>query len=169
MFFMAETIKSGDTIKVHYTGRFENGEVFDSSEGRAPLQFTVGGGQLIKGFDAAVIGLQAGDKTTATIPPEDAYGVTRPELLVEFPRERVPADMELTIGQRLHLRDGQGNPVPATVVEIGEAIVRLDANHPMAGKTLVFDIEVVETGLEAKAQEEHCGTGHKGCQGCGKH
>jgi peptidylprolyl isomerase len=162
-----ETIKAGDTISVNYTGRFEDGEVFDSSEGREPLKFTVGEGQLIAGFDKAVVGLKAGDKTTVTIAPEEGYGEHRPEMIIEVPKERVPENMEVAVGQRLHLRDPEGRPVPAEVIEITETAIRLDANHPMAGKTLTFDIEVVQTGLQP--EPSHCGDGSKGCQGCGQH
>jgi peptidylprolyl isomerase len=164
---VAETIKAGDTISVNYTGRFENGEVFDSSEGREPLKFTVGAGQLIAGFDKAVVGLKTGDKTTVTLAPEEGYGEHRPEMIIEVPKENVPENMEVSVGQRLHLRDQQGRPVPAEVIEITETAIRLDANHPMAGKTLIFDIEVVETGLEP--EPAHCGDGSNGCEGCGQH
>jgi peptidylprolyl isomerase len=166
---MAETIKAGDTISVNYTGRFEDGQVFDSSEGREPLKFTVGAGQLIKGFDDAVTGLKLGDKTTVTIAPADGYGEHREDLIVDIPKANVPENMNVEIGKRFNLRDQSGRPVPAVVIEITDEAVRLDANHAMAGKTLVFDIEVVETGLQADAPESHCGDGSHGCQGCGKH
>ncbi|ABA89316.1 peptidylprolyl cis-trans isomerase, FKBP-type [Syntrophotalea carbinolica DSM 2380] len=168
---MAETIKAGDTISVNYTGRFENGEVFDSSEGREPLKFTVGAGQLIKGFDDAVVGLTTGDKTTITVEPKDGYGEHREDLIIDIPKANVPEELEVEVGKRFHLKDQSGRPVPAVVVEITEEAVRLDANHAMAGKTLIFDIEVVETGLqsEAPAAESHCGDGSNGCQGCGQH
>lgn len=166
---MAETIKAGDTISVNYTGRFEDGQVFDSSEGREPLKFTVGAGQLIKGFDDAVVGLKTGDKTTVTVAPEDGYGQYREDLLVDIPKANVPEDLGVEVGKRFNLRDQSGRPVPAVVVEITEEAVRMDANPPLAGKTLVFDIEVVETGLQADDTESHCGDGSNGCQGCGQH
>lgn len=166
---MAETIKAGDTISVNYTGRFEDGQVFDSSEGREPLKFTVGAGQLIKGFDDAVVGLKAGEKTSVTIAPEDGYGQHREDLIVDIPKANVPDDLAVEVGKQFHLRDQSGRPVPAVVVEITDEVVRMDANPPLAGKTLVFDIEVVETGLQTDAPESHCGDGSNGCQGCGQH
>jgi peptidylprolyl isomerase len=168
---MAEIIQTGDTISVNYTGRFEDGQVFDSSEGRAPLKFTVGSGQLIKGFDDAVVGLKQGDKTTVTIEAKDGYGEYRDDLVIAIPKANVPENLEIEIGKRFHLRDQSGRPVPAVVVEITEEAVKLDANHTMAGKTLIFDIEVVETGLQAEAPQaaSHCGDGSNGCRGCGQH
>jgi len=168
---MAETIKAGDTISVNYTGRLEDGQVFDSSEGREPLKFTVGAGQLIKGFDDAVVGLKPGDKTTITVEPKGGYGEHREDLIVDVPKANVPDNLEVAVGKRFHLRDQSGRPVPAVVIEITDEAVRLDANHVMAGKTMVFDIEVVETGLEPEAPEpeSHCGDGSNGCQGCGQH
>lgn len=166
---MAETIKAGDTISVNYTGRFEDGQVFDSSEEREPLKFTVGAGQLIKGFDDAVTGLKIGEKVTVTIAPADAYGEHRTDLIIDIPKANVPEDLAVEIGKRFNLRDESGRPVPAVVIEITDEAIRLDANHAMAGKTLVFDIEVVQTGLQGDAPESHCGDGSNGCQGCGQH
>ncbi len=156
---MAEAIKSGDTIAVNYTGKLENGVVFDSSEGREPLKFTVGTGQLIKGFDQAVIDMNVGDKKTVTIPPEEGYGPRNEDNVVELPKDTVPEDMELTVGMQLHLSDPNGNPVPAVVAEIGEDVIKMDINHMLAGKTLIFDIEILETGLEPEAHACGCGTG----------
>ncbi|MCD4689014.1 MAG: peptidylprolyl isomerase [Desulfuromonadaceae bacterium] len=170
---MSEAIKNGDTITVNYTGKFEDGNVFDTSEGKEPLKFTVGSGQLIKGFDDAVTGMVAGDKKTVTMTPADAYGELQDGMIIDIPKSQIPEDMKLEIGQRLHLRDPQGQPVPAMVAEITEESVKMDANHPMAGKTLIFDLEIVETGLEADAPscdeggEE--GEGGHVCTGCGKH
>jgi len=165
---MSEAIKTGDTITVNYTGKFEDGNVFDSSEGKEPLKFTVGSGQLIKGFDDAVIGMKAGDKKTVTLAPTDAYGERQDGMIIEIPKTQIPADMQLEVGQRLHLRDPNGQPVPAMVAEITDEVVKMDANHPMAGKTLIFDLEVVETGLQADAPSCDEGGGHV-CTGCGKH
>jgi peptidylprolyl isomerase len=166
---MAEAIKAGDTIKVNYTGKLDNGVVFDSSEGREPLKFTVGTGQLIKGFDQAVIEMTVGDKKTVTILPEDGYGPRDENNIVELPRDTVPEDMELTIGMQLHLSDPNGNPVPAVVAEIGEDVIKMDINHILAGKTIIFDIEIVEIGLEPDAHACGCGTGSEGSCGsdCG--
>ncbi|HMP92885.1 MAG TPA: peptidylprolyl isomerase [Phnomibacter sp.] len=143
-----QTAKQGDTVQVHYTGRLTTGEQFDSSAGREPLEFTVGAGQMIKGFDAGVEGMQIGDKKTVNIPAEDAYGQWEEENVIDFPKEQIPADMALEVGMPLMLRDNYGRPVQVTVHEIGEEVVRLDANHMLAGKELVFDIELVSVNGE---------------------
>ena len=136
--------KNGDNVKVHYTGKLINGELFDSSEGREPLAFTVGAGQMIKGFDAAIPGMEVGDKKTINIPATDAYGEKDPDAIIHFPKENIPADMVLTPGMKLNLQNQQGQPVPVVVVEVNPETVVLDANHFLAGETLVFDIELVE-------------------------
>jgi peptidylprolyl isomerase len=166
---MSEAIKAGDTIAVNYTGKFEDDTVFDSSAGKDPLQFTVGAGQLIKGFDEAVLGMKKGEKKTITLAPEEAYGPRQEGMIIDIPRAQIPEDMKLEVGMRLHLRDPNGNPVPAVVAEITEEVVKMDANHPMAGKTLIFDIEIAETGLKPASQScDDSGGGHQ-CTGCGKH
>jgi len=137
-------VKEGDVVKVHYTGTLTSGEQFDSSAGREPLEFTVGAGQMIKGFDAAMPGMSVGDKKTINIAPEEGYGEVNEDAIIHFPKENIPADMKLEPGMQLTLSDPQGNPVPVTVVELTEAAVVLDANHFLAGKELVFDIELVE-------------------------
>ena len=142
---MAE-VKSGDVVKVHYTGKLANGEQFDSSIGKDPLEFTVGAGQMIAGFDAALPGMKAGDKKTINIAAKDGYGETDETAIIEFPKENVPADMKLEIGQQLTLSDQQGQPFPVVVKEVKDDIVILDANHFLAGKELVFDIELIEIG-----------------------
>lgn len=136
--------KNGDNVKVHYTGKLTSGEQFDSSAGREPLGFTVGAGQMIKGFDAAIPGMAVGDKKTVTIPAAEAYGEKSEEAMIPFPKENVPADMQLVVGMHLTLSNEYGQPVQVTVVEIKEDVVVLDANHHLAGKDLVFDIELVE-------------------------
>ena len=137
-------VKHGDTVKVHYTGKLVNGEQFDSSEGREPLEFTVGAGQMIKGFDAAMPGMEVGDKKTVNIPAVDAYGEKDPTAIIEFPKENIPADMKLEPGMPLTLSDKEGHPVNVVITEIKETIIVLDANHFLAGQDLVFDIELVE-------------------------
>jgi peptidylprolyl isomerase len=144
---MTEAIKAGDTISVNYTGKLENGEVFDTSEGREPITFTVGAGQLIKGFDDAVIGMKEGDTKSITVTPEEGYGEHRKELVIDMPKTNIPADMDLSIGLPVNLIDQSGNPIPAVVTEILDDVVKMDVNHPLAGRTLVFDIEIVQTGL----------------------
>ncbi|MCK9276041.1 MAG: peptidylprolyl isomerase [Syntrophales bacterium] len=159
---MSEAIKQGDTISVNYTGRFkEGGEVFDTSYGRDPLKFTVGKGQLIKGFDSAVIGMTQGEKKTFTVSPQEAYGEYREEMVFDIPLDRVPDDMELEEGMTIQLSDQQGNRIPAVVSDLGEDTVKMDANHPLAGKTLEFEVEVMETGL---APDIACFAG--GCGNC---
>lgn len=137
-------VKEGDVVKVHYTGKLVNGEQFDSSVGREPLEFTVGAGQMIKGFDAAMPGMNPGDKKTINIAPEDAYGLRSEEAIIEFPMANVPADVKLEAGMPLTLSNQAGQPVPVIVVEVKEEVVILDANHFLAGQELVFDIELVE-------------------------
>lgn len=141
---MAEKVKKGDTIQVHYTGKFEDGKEFDSSLSRQPLQFEVGAGRVIKGFEDAVVGLQAGEKKTVTIPTEDAYGSYDENLLIEIPKKNVPEGVTPEVGMRLQLVNQQGQAAHVVVTEILDETVRLDANHPLAGKTLVFDLEVLE-------------------------
>lgn len=137
-------VKDGDVVKVHYTGKLASGEQFDSSEGREPLEFTVGAGQMIKGFDAALPGMNIGDKKTITISPEEGYGERSDEAVIPFPKENIPEDMKLEPGMTLTLSNQQGQPVPVVVKEIKEDVVLLDANHFLAGENLVFDIELVE-------------------------
>ncbi len=137
-------VKEGDTVKVHYTGKLVNGEQFDSSVGREPLEFTVGAGMMIKGFDAAMPGMAVGDKKTVNIPAADAYGEKDPNAIIPFPKENVPADMKLEPGMQLTLTNQQGQPFPVVVTEIQEDVIVLDANHFLAGEELVFDIELIE-------------------------
>ena len=137
-------VKEGDVVKVHYTGKLINGEQFDSSVGREPLEFTVGAGQMIKGFDDAMPGMNLGEKKTINIAPEDGYGPRSEEAIIEFPKENVPADMKLEPGMPLTLSNQDGQPVSVIIVEVKEEVIVLDANHFLAGQELVFDIELVE-------------------------
>lgn len=139
-----QQVKAGDVVKVHYTGKLINGEQFDSSVGREPLEFTVGAGQMIKGFDDALPGMTVGDKKTINIQPDDAYGQRSEEAIIPFPMENVPEGMKLEAGMMLTLSNQAGQPVPVVVLEVTEEVVMLDANHFLAGKELVFDIELVE-------------------------
>lgn len=136
-------VKNGDQVAVHYTGRLTTGEQFDSSAGREPLAFTVGAGQMIAGFDAGVLGMSIGDKKTINIAPEDAYGEWLEENTIPFPKEHLPADLQVEVGMQLTMRSQDGRPFPVTVHDITEETVVLDANHMLAGKELVFDIEMV--------------------------
>lgn len=139
-----QQVKNGDVVRVHYTGKLTSGEQFDSSVGREPLEFTVGAGQMIKGFDAAMPGMNVGEKKTIKISPKDAYGEKDEQAIIQFPKANVPADMQLFPGMELTLSDDQGRPVPVVVVEIKDDSIILDANHFLAGKELVFDVELVE-------------------------
>ena len=135
--------QTGNNVKVHYTGRLDNGQVFDSSAERDPLEFTLGQGQLIPGFEKAVTGMQVGDKKTVTIPAEDAYGTRQEELLFSVERTQLPDHIQPEVGQQLQVsQDGQATVV--TVAELTDTTIVLDANHPLAGENLTFDLEVVE-------------------------
>jgi FKBP-type peptidyl-prolyl cis-trans isomerase 2 len=138
-----QQVKNGDKVKVHYHGRLTDGTTFDTSAGREPLEFEVGSGSVIKGFDDGVMGMVVGDKKTVNIPAEDAYGEKNPDMLVPFPKNNFPEDMNPEVGMRLNMTNGNGQMVPVTIVEVKEDTVILDANHPLAGEDLVFDIELV--------------------------
>lgn len=137
-------VKTGDVVRVHYTGKLVTGETFDSSESREPLEFTVGAGMMIKGFDAAMPGMAIGEKKTVNIPAVDAYGEKDPTAIIEFPKENVPEDMKLEPGMQLTLSNQEGQPFPVIVVEVRDEVIVLDANHFLAGQELIFDIELVE-------------------------
>lgn len=137
-------VNNGDTIKVHYHGRLTDGTTFDSSEGREPLEFEVGSGTVIKGFDDGVMGMKVGDKRKLEISAEEAYGEINPEMLVEFPTDQFPEDMKPEVGMRLNMTNGSGQVIPVEITEVKEESVILDANHPLAGESLVFDIELME-------------------------
>ncbi len=133
----------GSTVRVHYTGKLEDGTVFDSSEGRDPLEFTIGAGQVIPGFERAVDGMTVGESRAARIEVDDAYGPRRDDLLMEIEREQIPDDIDVEVGSRLQLTNQDGRAVPVTVTEVGDATVTLDANHPLAGEDLQFELELV--------------------------
>lgn len=135
-------IKSGSTVTVHYTGKLSDGEVFDSSEGRDPLTFTVGADNIIIGFQNAVLGKIVGDKVNVTIPVDEAYGPIREDLFVQVPKDKMPGDVE--VGTVLQANGGNGEPVPVVVKEILEDFVVIDGNHPLADMDLSFEIEVIE-------------------------
>lgn len=136
--------KLGDNVCIHYTGRLEDGTVFDSSRDRDPLQFSLGGGQVIPGFEAAVVGMAPGDSKTEVINAEEAYGPHRDEMVMVVERTQIPEEIPLDIGVQLQLRGPQGQLLPVLVTELSDAEVTLDANHPLAGETLIFDIELVD-------------------------
>ena len=135
--------KSGDNVRVHYTGKFANGEVFDSSVGKDALQFVLGAGQLIAGFDRAVVGMQPGEAKTATFGPEEGYGVPQENLVFVVDRQTLPAQLDPEVGQRYQIQ-GDGSPVAVSVIAVSPESITLDGNHPLAGKELTFEIQLVE-------------------------
>jgi FKBP-type peptidyl-prolyl cis-trans isomerase 2 len=136
--------KSGDTVKVHYTGTLNDGTRFDSSQGDEPLEFTLGGGNVIPGFDAAVVGMALGESKTVTIPADEAYGPRQDHLTRDVPRGAIPDDIELAEGMVLHAQGPQGQTLSFTVISFDEEAVKIDGNHPLAGQDLTFALELVE-------------------------
>lgn len=136
--------KDGDTVKVHYTGKLEDGTVFDRSAEDDPLQFTVGADEVIRGFDQAVVGMSPGDRKTAEITAKDAYGARRDDLMMEVDRSDFPDHIDPTVGEQLQLQQPNGRDVVVTVTDVSDSSVTLDANHPLAGKDLTFEIELVD-------------------------
>ncbi|TDE39097.1 FKBP-type peptidyl-prolyl cis-trans isomerase [Antarcticimicrobium sediminis] len=138
------TVKTGDTVRIHYTGTLNDGSRFDSSEGRDPLEFTVGTGQIIPGLEIAIPGMKIGEAKTVVVACDEAYGPVNPEARQSIPREGIPDDIPLEVGARLQMQTPEGQALPVTVVAVDEATVTLDANHPLAGQDLTFAIELVE-------------------------
>jgi len=136
--------ENGDKVRVHYKGTFDNGEVFDSSEGRDPLEFVIGSGMVIPGFDKAVLGLEPSGKNSIRLLPEEAYGEKKEELIFDLKREQFPENVDIMPGMRFQSSDANGNMMVFTVADINDDIVTVDGNHPMAGKVLNFEIELVE-------------------------
>lgn len=135
--------KLGDTVKVNYTGKLQDGTVFDSSVDRDPLQFALGQGQVISGFEEAVVGMSPGESKSVTIPSAEAYGPYQDELVIVVDEQQMPSEISVEVGQQLQMRHSSGQAVPVTVTNIAESKVTLDANHPLAGKDLTFDLELV--------------------------
>ena len=138
--------QQGDTVRIHYTGTLEDGTVFDSSEGRDPLEFTLGSGQVIPGFDEGVTGMSVGEKKSINIPPEKAYGERNEEMILQVPADQVPPDLNPEVGQKLQMSGPQGQTVVVEVMEVTDETITLDANPPLAGKALNFEIELVSIG-----------------------
>lgn len=136
--------KVGDKVRVHYTGKLNDGTVFDSSAERDPLEFSIGAGQVIPGFEQAVVGMEPGQSKTETIDSNEAYGPYRDEMVAEISRQQIPEDLPLAVGQQLQLQHSSGQVIPVVVTAVGNDTVTLDGNHPLAGKDLIFDIELVE-------------------------
>jgi peptidylprolyl isomerase len=137
-------VQSGDTIKIHYNGRLTDGTTFDSSEGRSPLEFIVGSGSVIKGFDEGVQGMIVGEKKTIEIPFLEAYGPEDPSMIIEFPVDRLPEDLKPEIGMQLNMNNAEGQQFPVVITGLTDENIILNANHPLAGKDLIFDLELVE-------------------------
>jgi len=136
--------ENGDVVRVHYTGRLTDGTEFDSSRDRDPLQFEIGSGQIIEGLDRKIADMEEGSKETVQIPAAEAYGEHRPEQVQDLPRSAIPAEVNPTPGMQLQATTQAGQPVPITVVDVTDDTVTVDANHPLAGRDLVFDVELVE-------------------------
>lgn len=136
--------KSGDTVKIHYTGKLDDGTVFDSSINRDPLEFTLAEGQVIPGFEQAVVGMSPGESKTQKIPVDQAYGPYREDMVIQVSREMLPPDLQPEVGQQLQVQQPTGQAIPVIVTEVNNGQVTLDANHPLAGENLTFDIQLVE-------------------------
>jgi peptidylprolyl isomerase len=138
--------QTGDTVKVHYTGKLDNGKVFDTSTSREPLEFTLGSQQVIPGFEEAVIGMNPGESKMVKIAANEAYGPHRTDLIVEVERTEFPDDLDPQVGEKLRMQDAQGQEFQVTVTDTSEEHITLDGNHPLAGEDLTFEIELVEVG-----------------------
>ncbi|MFZ5584311.1 MAG: FKBP-type peptidyl-prolyl cis-trans isomerase [Thermodesulfobacteriota bacterium] len=159
--------KAGDFVQVFYTGSLTNGEVFDSNEGGRALEFQLGLGQVIDGFDRAVTGMSVGEAKKVTLPPEQAYGEADSRLIMEIPLSQVPAGMQIEVGMTLELTARDGQPMPARVTALGETSMTLDLNSPLAGETLVFDIRLAGiSDAPTQAAGCGCGCGHESDGGC---
>lgn len=136
--------KTGDTVKVHYTGKINTGDIFDSSAGRQPLQFTLGTGQVIKGFEEAVLGMNVGETKTTEIPMENAYGPRNEEIVMEVGLDQFPPDIQPAVGLQLEIGQHEGQPVIVTITAVNDTHATLDPNPPLAGQDLTFELELVE-------------------------
>ncbi len=141
---MDRTVKEGDTVRVHYTGKYQSGEEFDSSVGYEPLMFTVGANQVIPGVEYAAIGMCVGEIKTISVTPEEGYGIYNENMVVDMPKEYFPEDISPAVGMQLKVVEEQGEEVLVEITKVHDDYIRLDANHPLAGKTLIFDIELLE-------------------------
>ena len=138
-------VENGSKVKVHYSGKLDDGTVFDTSIGKEPLEFTVGNKQVIQGFETGIIGLGVGEKATVRIDPDDAYGPYHDDYVYEVSKKQIPDNINLEIGNRIHARhDKEQGALELVIIEVNEDSVKLDANHPLAGRTLIFDIELIE-------------------------
>lgn len=135
--------KKGDKVKVHYTGKLRDGSIFDSSRDREPLEFELGAGMMIAGFDTAVNGMEVGQSKVAEIPAKEAYGESNEEMIFTVPKDQLPAEIKPEVGQQLSMQHPSGQSIPVVVTKVEESEIVIDANHPLAGKDLIFDIELV--------------------------
>lgn len=139
------TAQTGNTVKVHYTGKLHDGTVFDSSHKRnEPIEFTLGQQNMIAGFEKAVEGMAVGDTKTAEIPANEAYGEKNDDMIIQVPKAEIPTDIKPEVGQQLAMQGNDGQQMPVVVTEVAEDSITLDANHPLAGKDLIFDLEIVD-------------------------
>jgi peptidylprolyl isomerase len=136
--------ENGNTVKVHYTGKFADGTVFDSSLEREPLEFKIGGSQVIAGFENAVTGMKIGEMKTVAFPPEEGYGVRSEELIFEVDLKELPPDFTPEVGMPLEMMNHEGETMIVNVFEVNDEFIRIDGNHPLAGKHLTFEIELIE-------------------------
>ncbi|MCK4563233.1 MAG: peptidylprolyl isomerase [Verrucomicrobia bacterium] len=139
-------IENGQKVKIHYTGILDDGKQFDSSVGRDPLEFEMGAGMVIPGFENGVADMAVGEKKTIHIPAGEAYGEKRDEMMMEFERSQLPEGLEPEVGMGLQMQDPQGQPIPVQITAVGEETITIDANHPLAGQSLNFELELVEVG-----------------------
>lgn len=151
---MCDGIKQGDRVKIHYSGRLEDGSLFDSSREREPLEFEVGSGQIIPGLEEGLVGMSVGDRKTVTITPEQGYGPYNEKLVLEIPLDKLPEGLEPKAGMRLQMVDKNDRSLPVVIRDVGEKGISVDANHPLAGKDLTFDVEIltIEPGSQAPAE-----------------
>ncbi len=161
-----QKVENGKFVSVTYTGTLENGDVFDSSEGRLPLEFQTGSGQLIKGFEDAVMGMSLNGKKEFTLQPEEAYGIRDEEKVHEFPRSELPDGIEPNVGDTMALTTPEGQQIPAQLIEMDEESLKFDLNHPLAGQSLTFAIEVVGISDTPTQEPQGCGSGCDCSSGC---
>ncbi len=162
-----DKVENGNYISVEYTGTLENGEVFDSSQGRRPLEVHMGAGQVIKGFEAQLMGMALNEKKVFTLSPEDAYGPRNADLMQSIARSEVPPEMDLEVGMMVGLVTPEGNQVPARVVRLDDADLTVDLNHPLAGESLTFEIEVVGISRTPTQESLDCPAGCECSGDCG--
>ena len=160
-----QKVENGKFISVHYTGTLDSGEVFDSSQGRQPLEFQMGAGQLIKGFEDAVMDMSLNEKKTFTLAPEEAYGNRDENQIHDFPKDQIPPGMDPKIGDTVAFSTPEGQQIPARLIEKDDEKLTFDLNHPLAGQTLTFNIEIVGIG-DAPSQPSACGGGCDCSSGC---